>query len=108
MQLLANQGHWAVPREPYVPGEPLPKLGYLTIGGAKALLDIGANAGPAIRDGRLPIEWLQKVAEAVISNDIDEWERLSKQWEESDPVTNAIRYFHRVSGMTVEEEPKQV
>jgi len=103
MQLLAPQGHSI---EPYVPGSALPKLTDISAGGVKALLDIGANAGQAIRDGRLPVEWLQKVAEAVVSNDIEEWERLSQEWEESDPVTNAIHYFHRVAGMEVVEDPK--
>jgi hypothetical protein len=92
--------------EPYVPGSALPKLTDVSIGGVKALLDIGANAGQAIREGRLPMEWLQKVAEAVISNDVVEWERLSQEWEESDPVTNAIHYFHRVAGMVIKEGPE--
>ncbi len=103
MQLLAKQTGSI---SPYVPGEILPELAFMSVGGAKALLDIGANAGLAIREGRLPVEWLNRVAEAVISNDAAEWGRLSKEWEESDPVSNAIQYFNRVASMSIVEEPK--
>ena len=99
MQLVYKQGS----PTPYK-GEPLPRLTELSAAGAMALLDIGANASESVRCGRLPASWLGKVAEAVVANDASAWKELMGQWLASDPVMNALEYFHGVSCLDIEEQ----